>query len=672
MPSSTSTAAAYLVIDQDGRWSDVYRLHRGQVAVLGRSSDCDIVVRTDGVSRRHTEIFYDESSQAWMVKDLGSRNGTFLDGQSVLEPTPLANDQMIQIVGFAVRYTDDPDTQPSSINHPPTETQATISLDPKFIQAQIQARIEHSGWVCGGDEAARLGQQSSQTLTTKQAKSRAALLQISFEIARASELAVILQTAVDFLCRTGGVTHVSIVPDQTTDHSKVVGLGGETAIALVAAHQSNPNAVLARNIGGDDQDSQNSLADLGIDCAIVAPIGVVTTSPSPRDPRLPSSERVWGYVVVTTAAGDPPLDGDDLRNVVATCEILALRLSGLTQTRQLAKTLERSRQQVRWLRETLGDRVEIIGRSEAIAAVLDQIRKVASTPSTVLIRGESGVGKELVAAAIHYASDRRDGPLVCLNCAAISPSLLESELFGHEQGAFTGADSRRRGKFESAHRGTILLDEIGEMSAETQTKFLRVLENRSLERVGGQESISVDVRVIAATHRDLRSMVDQGKFRQDLYYRLHVIELTVPPLRDRGDDILLLANHFLKRFAREMGRPIDSIDETAAKRLRQYQWPGNIRELRNAIERAVVLSDQKTLSAEDLLLTPAGTQDQESDSQAPVEISLAELESRHIDRVLSYTENNKTRAASILGIERSTLDRKLKRRQKQTDVTQSG
>ena len=290
---------------------------------------------------------------------------------------------------------------------------------------------------------------------------------------------------------------------------------------------------------------------------------------------------------------------------------------------------------------------------------------MAPTHATVLVRGESGVGKELVASAIHHASGRASAPLVCMNCAALSPSLLESELFGHEKGAFTGATDRKQGKFEAADGGTLMLDEIGEMDAEIQAKFLRVLEGHPFERVGGQSPIKVDVRVVAATNRDLQAMVAEGKFRQDLFYRLHVVEIVVPPLRKRGSDILLLAEHFLAQFNEQMGRRITTITDAAKRMLLDYRWPGNIRELRNVIERAVVLNSGSTIDAEHLLLTPAmsaGTGDAESiAASSPVEISLAELERSHIERVLRHTDGNKSRAAAILGIERSTLDRKLKK-----------
>jgi Nif-specific regulatory protein len=365
---------------------------------------------------------------------------------------------------------------------------------------------------------------------------------------------------------------------------------------------------------------------------------------------------------LTTAIGGTPLGGEDLEFVVAASEILAECLGNLSDRLRLDRSLRQSQRQIQELQQRLGDKVRILGSSQSIGDVIQQVGLAAPTNATILIRGESGVGKELVASALHHASARKDGPLVCLNCAALSPTLLESELFGHEKGAFTGATLRKQGKFESADGGTLMLDEIGEMSAELQAKFLRVLEGHPFERVGGHEPIKVDVRVIAATNRDLQAMVREGKFRQDLYYRLHVVEIVVPPLRQRGKDSLQLAEHFLQQFNQEMGRKIEGFTEAAKKRLLEYSWPGNIRELKNVIERAVVLNTKGQIDESDLALTPA----LEAGSDAAVaggavEMTLAQLEQAHIERVLRHTGGNKSRAAAILGIERSTLDRKLKR-----------
>ena len=372
----------------------------------------------------------------------------------------------------------------------------------------------------------------------------------------------------------------------------------------------------------------------------------------------------WGHIVVLADAA--AIDAEDLRTVVAVGEILTLRLSDLHSTRRLTTTLQRSRQQVIWLRETLRDRVQIIGRSPAMRSVVDQVRKVSDTQSAVLIRGETGVGKELIANAIHHASDRRDGPMVRCDCGTTNARKLERQWFGREADSSgePAVGDRPRSRLESAHRGTILLNEIAELPPSVQARLVEFLKDHRLDPTGQSASIEIDVRVIAATRRDLRSMVDQGTLRQDLYYALHVVEITVPPLRDRGDDILLLANHFLDHFAKRTGRPMSSIDPAAATRMQNYRWPGNVRELRNVIERAVVMDDGETLRDQDLLLTPAVTGGDAGESlrSVSVETTLAELETVHIDRVLHYTQNNKSRAAAILGIQRSTLDRKLKRR----------
>jgi len=275
------------------------------------------------------------------------------------------------------------------------------------------------------------------------------------------------------------------------------------------------------------------------------------------------------------------------------------------------------------------------------------------------------VGKELVARAVHFSSPRKKGPFVCLNCAALSRSLLASELFGHEQGAFTGATQRKIGKFEAAHLGTLMLDEIGEMSPAIQAKFLRVLEGHPFERVGGSQAIKVDVRVIAATNRDLEKAVKNALFRSDLYFRLRVVEIFVPPLRHRGDDVLELSQHFLERFNAETGRRIRGFSAEALKLMKQYRWPGNIRELKNVVERAVVLTRTDVIEPDDLTLTTLATTGETGDVPITAAtyqpLTLDEVERRHILDTLNQTGWNKSRTAVILGIERSTLDRKIRR-----------
>ena len=306
----------------------------------------------------------------------------------------------------------------------------------------------------------------------------------------------------------------------------------------------------------------------------------------------------------------------------------------------------------------------MVGASPALAGILGQVERVAATKVTVLVRGESGSGKELVARAIHEASDRRAGPFVCLNCAALSETLLESELFGHEKGAFTGATEKKIGKFEAADRGTLVLDEIGEMSQAIQAKFLRVLEGHAFERVGGSRRVQVDVRVVAATNRDLEAAVTAGDFRRDLYFRLKVVEILVPPLRRRAEDIEPLAEHFVSRFAADAGRRMRGFTPQALAALRAYHWPGNIRELRNVVERAVVLARGEWIDVDDMVLSqlapPGDTgKPRPATGTAFVPTTLDEMERRHVFETLEAVGGNKTKAAAILGIERSTLDRKL-------------
>ncbi|HAP56769.1 MAG: sigma-54 dependent transcriptional regulator [Sphaerochaeta sp.] len=300
----------------------------------------------------------------------------------------------------------------------------------------------------------------------------------------------------------------------------------------------------------------------------------------------------------------------------------------------------------------------IIGKSQKMVELMDTVSQVAPTKASVLITGESGVGKELVADAIHELSNRSKGPFIKVHCAALTASLLESELFGHEKGSFTGAVKEKKGRFELADGGTIFLDEIGEIDAQTQVKLLRVLQERQFERVGGEKPISVDVRIVCATNRDLPKEIEKGNFREDLYYRLNVVHLDVPPLRERKDDIPLLMTSFLQQFNQENGRSIEAFSNQARRALLAYDWPGNIRELRNCIESAVVLARTTVIEVEDLPSHIGKTQNTGSVS-LEVGITLAEAEKQLIISTLAMCAGNKTKAAEILGIGRKTLHRKL-------------
>jgi DNA-binding NtrC family response regulator len=320
----------------------------------------------------------------------------------------------------------------------------------------------------------------------------------------------------------------------------------------------------------------------------------------------------------------------------------------------------------------------IIGTAPDVQRAYVVAAQVARTSATVLILGETGTGKEYLARTIHYQSDRADKPFVKVNCAALPESLLESELFGHEKGAFTHAVTRHIGRFETAHGGTIFLDEIGDISPVVQTKLLRVLQEKQFERVGGSETLTVDVRVIAATNRDLEQAMREKQFRDDLYYRLNVISLRLPPIRERGEDVMVFAEHFLKLYAGETGKRVSRFSPEAIDLLRSHQWPGNIRELENAVERAVILCNGEVIRPEHLMLAAVSrsagashSQSLDSPSRAsappaseqeapPVDATLREVECIHIRRVLEHKNWNQSAAALVLGIDRKTLRNKMK------------
>ncbi|HVO66164.1 MAG TPA: sigma-54 dependent transcriptional regulator [Syntrophales bacterium] len=339
---------------------------------------------------------------------------------------------------------------------------------------------------------------------------------------------------------------------------------------------------------------------------------------------------------------------------------------------ELKFTIERAmehthlKEENRHLRESLAsqfNRQNLIGRSPAMARLMETIAQVAPSEATVLITGESGTGKEMIAGAIHFNSLRKEGPFVKINCAAITETLLESELFGHEKGSFTGADRRKEGKFRQAEGGTLFLDEVSEMSPAMQVKLLRVLQEREITRVGGDEVIKVDVRVIAATNKDLIKEMETGRFRDDLYYRLNVVTINVPPLRERREDIPLIAQHFLKMFAEKNRKNIKGFTPQVMDQLLKYNWPGNVRELMNAVERGVVLSRSDYLGEGELVLA---VRDQELSEEAPLKVSkedmlLEEVEKEAIMKTLEMVGGNKSEAARRLGITRRTLHIKLKK-----------
>lgn len=394
------------------------------------------------------------------------------------------------------------------------------------------------------------------------------------------------------------------------------------------------------------------------------PVAIMMTAYGSVDTAVEAMRRgAWNFVT-------KPLNLDEVE----------LLLKRALRSRSLEKSNVRLEKENKQLRQKSGDRKlgleNLIGQSSAMREVGELVTQVAPTRATVLIQGESGTGKELVAHAIHELSGRPSDKLLVVNCAALSPQLLESELFGHEKGAFTGASQRRIGRFEQANGGTLFLDEIGEIDLATQVKLLRALSERTIERVGSNTPIKVDVRIITATNKDLRALASKGEFREDLFFRLNVVRILMPTLRERHDDVVILAQSFLREFSLENKKEIKPLTDDALSLLRSYQWPGNVRELRTAIEHGVVMSNDEVIDTKHLPYFLTGNDTELTATSAPSaeqiseknemqldseqEFNLHALEIRAIQRALQHTNNNRTDAARLLGISRRTLQRKLK------------
>ncbi len=688
-------SAAYLVIREGGKWTDVFRLMPGETVTIGRAPTNRIVVKDERCSRNHAEVF--ASQGGWVLRDLESRNGTSANSERVIGDHQLNPGDIIRVGSACLAFVDDlskafPDSK--SVLRGSREITGSTDLGPNGMGIEIPAdsdvdlsdnesvfdidpaepthithRRQQSRYLEPGYDATDLtgdGQPLPSDSTPKVGRAAATLCRLAFELAKATDVNSLASIALDGLFDGTQADSGSIMIFGEAEEGKEPTLR-QLAERSDSSHRyqrvskflsstvlREGQGVLARNIMDDSQlGARDSSGDILASSVLCAPIR--------------SKTEPLGLVHLYSTSSAKPLDPEDLEFTLAVADTLAVALSNLEHREELAENLDKARDENTQLRERLGVQSEIVGASEAIARVTQEIARAAPSRATVLIRGESGVGKELVARAVHFSSPRSEGPFVCLNCAALSESLLESELFGHEKGAFTGATDRKMGKFEAAHDGTLMLDEIGEMSPAIQAKFLRVLEGHPFERVGGNKAIKVDVRVIAATNRDLEQQVAEGAFRRDLYFRLHVLEIVVPPLRKRPDDVPVLADHFLERYNAETGRRIRGFTNRAMEALLTYRWPGNVREMKNVVERAVVLCSGDVIDVDDLVLSTLKTSgDTEADLPAGAvgayePVPLSEIERRHILATLKSTGWNKSRSANILGIERSTLDRKIRR-----------
>jgi transcriptional regulator with GAF, ATPase, and Fis domain len=663
---------AYLVIREGSKWTDVFRLMPGQTVTMGRAPTNQIVVKDERCSRTHSEVFY--SQEHWVLRDLESRNGTFVGadrirGDYILQPGDIVrvgHSQMAFVHDLAAAFSD-----PSSVLHG--------SVLPKAEDTLLGTVGDESGVLSAGEPTQithRRGQTrflapvaEQEAAIPKLGRAAAQLCRLAFEMAKAPDPQSVARVALAGVFES---THVDagavlLLPRFSKTEATAADLevvASRTDSELNYQRVSNfvattvlreGEAVLARNVMGDSalsiRDSHGEFHATSILCAPVR-----------------KGDKLLGVIHLYSTRPERAPDPEDLEFTLAVADTLAVAIENLSHRLELAEDLTQIRHENIQLRELLGVESEIVGCSIVMNKVQRDIARAAPNRATVLIRGESGVGKELVARAIHFSSPRKKGPFCVLNCAALSESLLESELFGHERGAFTGATERKMGKFEASDGGTLMLDEIGEMSPTIQAKFLRVLEGHAFERVGGSEPIQCDVRVIAATNRDLEREVAEGNFRRDLYFRLHVLEIFVPALRKRPEDITELSHHFLQKFNAETGRKIRGFTVEAMEQMLRYRWPGNVRELKNVIERAVVLSRGEYIDVEDLTLSKLSTAGDTAEiSPAAANefepVSLEELERRHILATLHSTGWNKSQASRILGIERSTLDRKVTRYQ---------
>jgi Nif-specific regulatory protein len=658
---------AYLVVREGNKGRDLYRLTPGQVMTIGRAPTNRIVLNDEVCSRYHCEVF--QNGSTWMVRDLQSRNGTLVSGEPVEGEVELKPGQVIEIGPCELLFTYDlaqafPGTssEPLADGDSGSQTVDVLEMGASAAEPTILHREAENPFVAGSRAATMGRDRTSREL--------AQLYRLALEMGGANnskQLAEIVLTGLSS-GTSADIGALLLLPNPVESGEDPGELAlvayrstGERPYQKVSEYLSTTvlksrEAILARDVSDDSLlVNRDSLGEIHAKSVICAPI------------RL--GKRIYGLVHLYSTNPDRKLEPDDLEYTLAVADQCAGALDNLLRQEKLADGLARVRNENLKLREQLGIESDLVGSSASIQALKNKIARIAPTDAIVLIRGESGVGKELVARAIHFTSRRRNGAFVCLNCAALTESLLESELFGHEKGSFTGATSRKIGKFEQAHKGTLFLDEVGEMGPGIQAKFLRVLEGHPFERVGGNTPIQVDVRVVAATNRNLEQAVEAGGFRKDLYFRLHVVELVVDPLRDRLDDAEVLARHFLQGFSAKTGRNVKDFTPAALDKLIAYDWPGNVRELQNAVERAVILCTGELVGAGDIQLSGLGGGDEHrsaanlSAGGSPGDITLEALEQQHILAVLDRANWNKSQAAQVLGIERSTLDRKLKRYQ---------
>jgi DNA-binding NtrC family response regulator len=591
---------------QSGRGAPpCYDLPADQPVSLGRNHENTIVLYDEHVSRFHATIF--QEGGRWFIRDLKTRNGTRVNGALIDSPTVLEGDPEIAIGDIRLRFTAESADQPEV-----TPTQA----------ADV-TRVPAAGAVSDRDPTALQRDELDALYVFMAASVEEADPRALVERALDTVLAQTRASLAGFL---------SLDPDEPLPR-------------MVRPQLAKVDVPLSRQL------TQRVQRD-------ARPVWLKTQTVEGSDGENDSLVAFTDALCVPLRAEGAPLGALHVYRAGACfterdlhfCVVLAGHLAGCLGLLRAQRRLQAENSRLRG--HAVAD--ELVGDSVAMRQLRQLITRAAARPATVLIQGESGVGKELVARALHLQSPRRNGPLVAVNCAAIAPSLLESELFGYRKSAFTGADRDYPGLFEQADEGTLFLDEVGELSPECQAKLLRAIESKSFRPVGATAEVHVDVRIIAASNRDLDREARAGRFREDLLFRLRVIPMAVPPLRDRQDDVSPLVEFFLDKLALEWHRRV-RLTEAALARLRVYSWPGNVRQLRTVLESAVALSEKDVLDADDLRLSP------EVSAPVPPSLQLDELEAWAVRQALRRTEGNVTQAARVLGIVRDTLTSKMKK-----------
>ncbi len=633
-------------------------------ATLGRDPDCTIVIDGSQASRVHARIVQRE--HGWAICDLGSRNGTWVNGVQVHEAA-LTPGAVIAVGGCELALVDaasNMDRDPRAVGGPTSQdlsSQDSPSQDPSSQNVRIPEGEER----CSLEEHRHAETEWPHRAPSLPIVSRFEALYRGAVIAgRAESPDDVLQGLAEIVQELFSSELQTIWWNQDAPRGK-----GESGAELSIRYTYPPNESHAhgprssKNRAYDTRDLAQRAFEEKAALMEYADGGTQLASAL----RVP--QKRYGAIVIRIAAEHANgLSKEDLELFVACVNQAALGVDAVSRRRRL-------QQENQNLRSRLSGKNKIVGDSRAIQHARELIRRAATTSSTVLIQGESGTGKELVAEAIHRAGPRADGPFVAVNCGSLTSTLVQSELFGHEKGAFTGAQQRHVGYFERAQGGTLFLDEIAELPLDAQVRLLRVLETWSVTRVGGVHDIRLDVRLVAATHRNLAQMVKEGSFREDLYYRVQVLVIETPPLRERPEDLPALCEHLLESIGRKITGPTPSISSAAIDTLACYSFPGNIRELRNILERATILGSGGVIQPSDLTglrsgtdlspnaalgSTPAPGSNAEQKSTPSASRSLRDVEREHIRGVLESVGWNKTRAAEILGIKRQTVHEKVR------------